>query len=446
MEPRSIPRLAAALLVLILAAGAAFLVIRSKSDGGQLGPAIGDGVTVTAFARDETPTGRGLVSVPVARAMEAGTVRVSFGTSTVELPVAARTGGRLNVPVRGLDAATTELEVRVRLSSGDAADERTFLAPVTKYDLGNLIDLAAVTKPEESMKGVATAQEPAQPTLADGTADITQRPAECAPTGAANSIIGLAQAHGESSKLPGNPMDLVDQLKGEMNWTPADGVVPEDFVAGKNRAAAQLGLPIRTELIGDRDGASTFEQLQQTLAKGGAAELRIRFTVPGGRKVIGGHLVTVVAATEVNGDQYIDVHDPATPDGTETYRVEGNNIPDYAVFEGDTYLGVGFAQYWEPVTGTSLEPMTDAEVRGIENAVGQQRTIKVIVVNGKKIPMEQVHIGKGPECIKDGSEMPHYHANNGQYGIALDDTKVRDPGGCGFGMAINVPVEDVVVN
>jgi hypothetical protein len=91
--------------------------------------------------------------------------------------------------------------------------------------------------------------------------------------------------------------------------------------------------------------------------------------------------------------------------------------------------------------------MTDAELRGIENAVGQaHRTIKVIVTNGHKIPMEQVHIGKGPECVEDGKEMPHYHANNHSFGTALDGTKVPDPGGCGFGMAIHTPVEDAVIN
>lgn len=65
--------------------------------------------------------------------------------------------------------------------------------------------------------------------------------------------------------------------------------------------------------------------------------------------------------------------------------------------------------------------------------------IKVIVVNGKQIPLDKVRIVTGAECDKD----PHYHALNGQWGKALDETVVPDPGGCGYGKVKDVEVVEV---
>lgn len=335
--------------------------------------------------------------------------------------------------------------VKIELAGGDNVEATL---RVTRADAEDLLELQTVTDPENAMKGfgvvVARAEEPITSAARPGVPDLGQRIAECAPTAAANSIMSLAEENGMSlSELP-TPTEMVDGLKGEMDWTPANGVLPDNFVEGKNRWAATHGLPIVTEKVGDQHGRKTLESILDAMGSeaGAAAEVRIKFAQNG--KVTGGHMVTVVGV-HVQGDEvYIDVNDPKTPAGTETYRVEGNVIENYP-YEGDAILSWGFVQRWQPPTGTALEPMTEAEVAGIRSAVGVKEKIQVIVTGGKKIPLSEVHLGTGPECKKGGKEMPHWHANVGEKATAIDGTVVRDPGGCGYGMAINVPVEEVEI-
>lgn len=331
---------------------------------------------------------------------------------------------------------------KVVLDTGEALETK---AKVTPSDAYELLDLATVLNPEESMKGwgaIAYAGEPATEASRTGVPDLGQRKAECAPTAAANSIMSLAEEHGVSlADLP-SPTDIVDGLKGDMLWTPAEGVVPDNFVNGKNLWAAKNGLPIRTEKVGDKDGASTLEKILDGMAGGAAAELRIRFSDAGGR-VVGGHMVTVTGVRTSGGRTFIDVNDPKTPAGTETYEVNGNEIVGYP-FDGTTTLSWGFVQVWEgSPTGTSLQPLTEEEVSGIKRAVGEKEKIKVIIVHGKKVPLAQVHVGTGPECDSEANQIPHYHANAGSV-TALDGAVLSDPGGCGYGKVRDVPVEEVL--
>jgi hypothetical protein len=332
---------------------------------------------------------------------------------------------------------------RVALDTGESLEA---VVTLRQEDVGSLLDLATVTNPEESMKGwgrAALAKEPATEASRGNVPDLTQRIAECAPTAAANSIMSLAEEHGRSlADLP-TPTEIVDELKGDMDWTPADGVLPDNFVRGKNEWAAKNGLPIRTEKVGDKDGAKTIQELLDAMASSAAAELRVRFADANG-KVVGGHMVTVTGVRTSGGQTFIDVNDPKTPAGTETYEVNGNVIEGYP-FDGLAVASWGFVQRWEgSPTGTSLEPLTDEEVRGIKEFVGEQEKIKVIVVNGKKVPLEQVHVGKGPECDSEQNQLPHYHANAGSV-TALDGTVTPDPGGCGYGKVRDVPVEEVAL-
>lgn len=62
--------------------------------------------------------------------------------------------------------------------------------------------------------------------------------------------------------------------------------------------------------------------------------------------------------------------------------------------------------------------------------------IKVIIVDGKKIPLTELMESKGPEC----NQATHYHAKNHSAAMALDGSKVSDPGGCGFGKVAEVEV------
>lgn len=68
-----------------------------------------------------------------------------------------------------------------------------------------------------------------------------------------------------------------------------------------------------------------------------------------------------------------------------------------------------------------------------------KETIKVIIVNDKKIPLDNLVIAAGPEC--DRSE--HYHAKDHISAEALDGTSVTDPGGCGFGKVEETRIVEV---
>lgn len=69
---------------------------------------------------------------------------------------------------------------------------------------------------------------------------------------------------------------------------------------------------------------------------------------------------------------------------------------------------------------------------------GNAKTIKVIEVNGKKVPVSQFIIGTGPDC-----DSPHYHAPGEGTVTALDGTKLQDPGGCGFGKVKDVSIHEL---
>lgn len=77
-------------------------------------------------------------------------------------------------------------------------------------------------------------------------------------------------------------------------------------------------------------------------------------------------------------------------------------------------------------------------------SVAKQK-IKVIDVGGKKIPLEELRTGAGPECLTLGRQALHYHALNGEKVKATDGTILNDPGGCGFGKVGETKVEEFVI-
>lgn len=69
--------------------------------------------------------------------------------------------------------------------------------------------------------------------------------------------------------------------------------------------------------------------------------------------------------------------------------------------------------------------------------------IKVIVFNGKQIPLTELTTGQGQECLDGNIEAPHYHAKDHISAKALDGSMVSDPDGCGFGKVSEVKIEEV---
>lgn len=437
----------------VLGIGGLLLATRAASQ-----PTFGETAHLTVFSAAGQPTGKAMLSLPFLKDMEANSllsVWVNGEQALRDFPIHPQAGWNNNVTF----ATPTDYSGNVVVQAGVSREPipenwnkkqtkhkafAEFSVPVETVDVGQMWDFSKVTKPEEAMTGPSTALAATTAPNQNATPDIGQRIAECAPTAAANSLISLMRKNNQGDKLPADPTALIDQLKADTKWTPGNGSLPDDFVAGKNMWAARMGVPIRTEKIGEQDGRGTIQELREVLDKGGAAEMRVRFTRPGGTKVIGGHLVTVVAVRTVNGQDFIDIHDPASPTGTDTYQVDGNQLMGYAVFEGDTYVSWGFSQIWEK-TGAAMEPMTDAEMHGIQRDTGTEPKIKVIVVGSHYIPLASVHVGKGPECKDGDKEMPHYHTNAGVNTEDINGEKVTDPGGCGYGMVKDIPIIDVAV-
>lgn len=418
---------------------------------------IGDNPHLMRFAFGEKVTGGWMLSVPFTRGQPGETyVSAWLGQEKVVDNFPVRTGTGSSIVSNLSFAPTTKIgasvTVRIAASATPIAEDwsgevtstvetKTFTLPVETVKLE--MTTAQVTRPLEAMTGgfVATV-------YASGSGstipDMEQKVNECAPTSAANSLIGLVTRHGMVDKLPANHRDVIGQLKADMKWSVADGVVPDDFVAGKDRWAARMGLPIRTEMAGDQDGRGTLQEIQEALAKGGAAEMRLRFADANSGAIVTGHMVTVVAVRQVNGKDFIDVHDPMSPAGTDSYLVSEGEILGYGLWRGPAYVGWGFTQVWED-RGIPMQPMDDKEINGIREGVGEKPKVKVIVYGSHYIPVTGVHVGKGPECVEGNVQMPHWHANEIGRAKELTGGWVADPnpGGCGYGKARDIPVLDV---
>ncbi|MFA7284416.1 MAG: hypothetical protein WC004_01170, partial [Candidatus Absconditabacterales bacterium] len=318
---------------------------------------------------------------------------------------------------------------------------------IIPYDIGKRLGLDTVKNPEESMKGSREGEgvETKIPEIAQDavvrikkgeTPDISQQIAECAPTSAVNSLLRLMADHERIEELQGgNPYQLVGELKGLMKRTLADGVTPDNFVSGKQARTARRGLPITTKKVGTSGGEGTLDELQKVLESGGAAELRLRFTNLS-RQTVGGHMVTVTAVRQVDDQRYIDVHDPLSPKGTETYQLEGNRIIGYSMHNGPTYVSVGFTQTREE----TIRPAAAAT----KQIVKPSETISVIVYKGSRIPMTSLRVELGPECKEGLGQMRHYHpVNTGGTVVDVSGSIIQDPDpdGCGFGFERDIPVE-----
>ena len=326
--------------------------------------------------------------------------------------------------------------VKIVLSNGEVFEGT---AAVTSYDPDKLLDLESSTNPN-SMKQGGVVPETAP--LRSDTPDITQRLAECAPTSAANSVISLAGQHG---KKLSNPTDVVNGLKAEMDWTLENGVSPEKFVEGKDKYMAKLGLPIRTTLVGGDDGRGTIQEIKDALAEGKAAEVQLKFHNPETGEGKGSHMLTVVGVEEVDGKTLIKVHDPNTPAGTEMYDVSSGEVTNYPS-KWSTTFGWGFVQTWEgSPTGTVLDPMTDAEVQGIQQFVGDKEMVEVLIYKGAQIPVAQLHVGKPHPKHEygEGCNQTHWHADGEVESLAGHKYRDPNPGGCGFGRTSELEVKSV---
>ncbi|HEX8932512.1 MAG TPA: hypothetical protein VF810_05115 [Patescibacteria group bacterium] len=99
------------------------------------------------------------------------------------------------------------------------------------------------------------------------------------------------------------------------------------------------------------------------------------------------------------------------------------------------------------IVGISLimGPKNQAVNKPIPITPSQSATakIKVIIFQGKSIPVSEFFIGQGPDC--GGGGVPHYHAPNETTVKTLDGTNLQDPGGCGFGKVQDTQIVELTV-
>lgn len=84
-----------------------------------------------------------------------------------------------------------------------------------------------------------------------------------------------------------------------------------------------------------------------------------------------------------------------------------------------------------------------AEVLPAKTSPNHSKKIRVIIFDEKKLPVKELHITLGPECMSARTEAEHYHALHDGIVNALDGTAVEDPGGCGFGKVLETKILEV---
>jgi len=313
---------------------------------------------VTTFTSIGEATGNVLLQVPFLKTLEnLAYISIavdsdsdgSFGENeylVTDFPVRPQANWKSGYYASSALPITDGLSARITIDGTDY----TVSTQTQVFEVGELLDLASVTDPENAIKGwgisIAHAEGDTVEITQENVPDISQKPGECGPTAAANSLISLIAKNGKPADLPGTPGEIIEDLKGDMKWTLENGSPTDNFVAGKNAWAKKHGLPIVTEKVGDVHGITTLDSIKEALEAGSAVELRIKFAGADG-SIAGGHMVTVTGIHQGDGQTYIDINDPATPEGTETVEIRSNRITNYGPWEGITGMSWGFVQTWK---------------------------------------------------------------------------------------------------
>jgi len=202
---------------------------------------IGESLFVSTFTQSGEETGSILLQVPfisklvTEKSISIAVDRDNDGTFSqnefliADFPVSSQADWRSGFYARSEEPIASGLNARITIGGNDY-DVTTEIKTV---EVGELLDLASVTDPENAMKGwgaqLAHAQTGLLEITQEGVPDLTQRKGECAPTSAANSLISLVAQNGGDDLIPGDPLDFIENLKRHMNWTPENGVLPDDF-------------------------------------------------------------------------------------------------------------------------------------------------------------------------------------------------------------------------
>jgi hypothetical protein len=316
---------------------------------------VGDILYVVTFTHDDVAKGNILLQVPfkksvnfteeisIAIDVNADNIFSDEETFVKEYPVLPRANWKNGFYVSGRTVLTDDLTARVTV------DDETFTLTtlILRHEVGDLFGVNQVTNPERAMKGWSqtyTAHAGNDDTTDTDIfiGDISQKDGECAPTTAVNVLYYLLNTQNLETYETEAYQTLKTELKSVMKWNNKDGVTPENYVNGLTTWADERNIPLTIKMVGDAHGNTTFEEIQRALERGEVVNLRIKFIDPNSKKAVGGHMVTVVDTYERSGKTFIDINDPATPEGTEVIQLHSNQFTRYSPWEGITLMSWAF--------------------------------------------------------------------------------------------------------
>lgn len=380
---------------------------------------------------------------------------------------------------------TDEISERIELDpKGKGITGSSDLLAKVLYAQSELPDQPLVSDQSEKLAVGERAEAPRKDFLIEfhnGVPDITQGKNECVPTSTANSLLWLREKYNWQDKIPDSEKELISELKKDLQWNIANGVYTDsDFLPGKVAFTKRHNLPLKTHKISEKAyDLNIVEKIYEELKKGQDVEIVFQYfqrKADGTYENKGGHMVTAVGVMKVNNNQFLDIHDPASPgpEALDTYRVDGTRVVDYR-YQGRyiTFIHSAFAESPIEVKSTpSLQKPEDitSKPSPTSNVLPQQDitrstttytkrpktfapyyyysedkvSMQLLVIDGKKYPLYQFWLDT------DKNECPYTHYNSALMGkpvytLNYEAKEDPEPLGCGFGEASKLTVEKVVL-
>ena len=305
-----------------------------------------------------------------------------------------------------------------------------------------------------------------------GVPDRFQGHNECVPTSISNGLHWLAKRYGFEDKMPETQEETMDELKPDLNWRYEVGAgMKNDVLPAKVAFTARHGLPIYSHRIESRTyDPDIVRKIAVELAKGQAVEVAIGYYSWNERTRAwdrnGGHMVSGVGAFGSNGQTYLGIHDPASPESgaLDMYAVSGARMYNYR-YRGNYAVFIEWAYAQSPKAEWVAQhpPATALDVSGLESRNLQDVWfVEMLNIGTAWYPAKQFHKAHGPEC----EEEEHWHANAGTawglefkaHGNSFETNPERvrareaplaqwtDPGECGAGKTGLVDLQNVMIS
>jgi len=276
--------------------------------------------------------------------------------------------------------------------------------------------------------------------------EIKQGEMECVPTSVANNISALTKKNGGPA-LPGT-QEMIDELKTDFQFQ--NGVLNQNFMAGKNAFVARHNLPIVTEV----KAYPSVDDIREAIESGAGVEMDLDMFsgATGGQS--SSHTVAVTGVFSDGAQHGIRGNDSATASGTELWEFfpadESQRYPQlrYPLWDGPVVISRIYIQRWVAQADNTSQSQTSVGSPYSE-ADGPSQIEMLVLGPNEYYPKAQFNI-----TDETGCGAPHYHKDTPAYGLHINpddpyDYQVifrNDPGPqCGFGKVPEVPVEQVYI-